>query len=67
MMRHDLPVSLWSKSSYSGDTHDQCLETQPTRNGLIAVGDSKARALGAFTFPSAAWEMFIQGIKNDLV
>ncbi|MET8830984.1 DUF397 domain-containing protein [Streptomyces sp. NPDC004610] len=66
MMRHDLPVSLWSKSSYSGDTHDQCLETQPTWDGLIAVGDSKDRGLGAFTFPSTAWGIFIESVKNDV-
>ncbi|MFE2045741.1 DUF397 domain-containing protein [Streptomyces sp. NPDC059477] len=36
-------------------------------DGLIAVGDSKDRGVGAFAFPPDAWGIFIEGVKNDLV
>lgn len=63
MMRHDLPEDLWQKSTYSSDTGGNCVETQLTPDGLVAVGDSKDRAQGAFAFQPDAWEAFINAVK----
>ncbi len=63
MMRHALPEDLWQKSSYSSDTGANCVETQLTLDGLVAVGDSKDRSLGAFTFQPHAWEAFVGSVK----
>jgi hypothetical protein len=64
MMRYDLPATKWRKSSRSADTgSNNCLEAQITPDGLVAVGDSKDRALGAFVFASEAWACFIAGVK----
>ncbi|MFE7115607.1 DUF397 domain-containing protein [Streptomyces sp. NPDC057654] len=64
MIRNDLPKDRWKKSSYSGDQGPTCIETQPTDDGLVAVGDSKNRALGAFVFPPAAWAEFVGAVKR---
>jgi hypothetical protein len=58
-MRHDLPADQWRKSSYSSGGSGSCVEIQTTDDGRIALGDSKDRALGAFTFPSTAWTAFV--------
>jgi Domain of unknown function (DUF397) len=63
MMRHDLPEDRWQKSSYSSDTGGNCVETQLTPDGFVAVGDSKDRSQGAFTFPPRAWEAFVNSVK----
>lgn len=64
-MRFDLPEHGWRKSSYSSGDAGACLETQPTDDGLLAVGDSKDRARGAFTFPGAAWSSFVAALNED--
>lgn len=63
MMRTDLPADRWKKSSYSEGGNAQCVETQETNDGLIAVGDSKDRRQGAFTFEPAAWQAFVESVK----
>ncbi|MET8731133.1 DUF397 domain-containing protein [Streptomyces parvus] len=52
------------KSSYSGDNGGSCIETQSTPDGLIAVGDSKDRTLGAHTFGSEQWRAFVTAVRN---
>ncbi|MGZ2360702.1 DUF397 domain-containing protein [Streptomyces sp. 372A] len=64
MMRHDLATDAWTKSSYSGDTHSQCVEAQAVLAEGMAVGDSKDRRLGAFIFPASAWGAFVTSIKT---
>ncbi|MYQ73988.1 DUF397 domain-containing protein [Streptomyces sp. SID4934] len=64
MVRHELPVEAWKKSTYSGDTHGQCIEIQAMPEGSVAVGDSKDRSRGAFVFPAAAWANFVTEAKN---
>lgn len=59
MMRHDLPEDLWQKSSYSSDTGGNCVETQVTPDGLVAVGDSKDRSQGTFTFEPRVRKAFV--------
>ncbi|MDT0450987.1 DUF397 domain-containing protein [Streptomyces hesseae] len=65
MIRHGLPHQKWRKSSHSGDDDATCVEAQPTTDGLIAIGDSKARARGAFVFTPQAWTAFTRGIPGE--
>ncbi|GAB2769339.1 DUF397 domain-containing protein [Streptomyces daliensis] len=65
MMRHDLPRDKWQKSSYSPDNGGQCVEKQVTADGLVAVGDSKHRDLGAHTFSPAQWQAFVAAVRDD--
>jgi hypothetical protein len=64
MMRHDLPEDSWQKSSYSADNEGSCVERQLTPDGLVAVGDSKDRALGAHTFAPAQWAAFVAAVRG---
>lgn len=64
MMRHNLPEGAWQKSSYSGDNGGQCIETQMTPEGRVAVGDSKNRTLGAHAFDLAQWQQFVSAVRN---
>ncbi|KOG90132.1 DUF397 domain-containing protein [Streptomyces varsoviensis] len=64
MIRHSLPEQNWTKSSYSGSQQSDCIETQCTADGLIAVGDSKKRGLGALVLPPAAWGDFVRAVKH---
>ncbi|MFI9582656.1 DUF397 domain-containing protein [Streptomyces sp. NPDC052236] len=67
MTRHNLPEDAWQKSSYSGDNGGQCVEKQLTADGLVAVGDSKNRSLGAHTFDPKQWQVFITAVRNDTI
>jgi hypothetical protein len=64
-MRHDLPADQWRKSSYSNGGSGNCVEIQATDDALLAVGDSKDRARGAFTFPTTAWTAFVGLIASE--
>ncbi|MGW4218360.1 DUF397 domain-containing protein [Streptomyces bacillaris] len=52
------------KSSYSADNGGNCIETQATPDGRIAVGDSKDRVLGAHTFAPAPWQAFVTAVQD---
>ncbi|WP_335937065.1 DUF397 domain-containing protein [Streptomyces sp. PTD5-9] len=67
MTRHDLPADAWTKSSYSTDNGGECVETQTTPDGLVAVGDSKDRGLGAHTFGPIPWQVFVTAVRNGAV
>ncbi|MFE7484479.1 DUF397 domain-containing protein [Streptomyces sp. NPDC057552] len=64
MMRYGLPEGFWVKSSYSADNGGNCIETQPTPDGLVAVGDSKDRTLGAHIFAPAPWQTFVTAVRD---
>ncbi|WP_404829873.1 DUF397 domain-containing protein [Streptomyces arboris] len=49
---------------YSGDNGGSCVETQPTPDGLVAVGDSKDRTLGAHTFAPGEWQAFVTAVRD---
>ncbi|MEU2515384.1 DUF397 domain-containing protein [Streptomyces syringium] len=65
MIRHNLPTHVWRKSHYSEDEQAGCVEAQLTDDGLIAVGDSKDRARGAFAFTPSAWASFLSAVRRD--
>lgn len=67
MLRYGLPADKWTKSSYSEGAGNECIETQPTDDGLVALGDSKVRAGGALVFGPAAWQNFVAGVRSGAV
>ncbi|MFE4826645.1 DUF397 domain-containing protein [Streptomyces sp. NPDC056672] len=67
MIRHGLPEDKWQKSSYSPDNGGQCFERQMTADGLVAVGDSKNRLLGAHAFEPAVWQQFVNAVRTGTV
>jgi hypothetical protein len=67
MIRKNLPIDRFRKSSYSEGGNAQCVVTQDTEDGLVAVGDSKDHNLGAFVFPTSAWTSFVAGVKTDAI
>ncbi|GAA1913940.1 DUF397 domain-containing protein [Streptomyces sodiiphilus] len=62
-MRYGLPNERWRKSSYSNGGSGNCVETQLTEDGLIAIGDSKDRSQGALVVPAGGWKVFIASLK----
>ncbi|MEV4869691.1 DUF397 domain-containing protein [Streptomyces syringium] len=64
--RHNLPTCAWRKSSYSENQQAGCVEAQLTDDGLIAIGDSKDRARGAFIFTPSAWASFVGAVRRDV-
>ncbi|WP_432005267.1 Scr1 family TA system antitoxin-like transcriptional regulator [Streptomyces parvus] len=39
-------------------------QSQPTPDGLIAVGDTKDRTLGAHTFGPEQWQAFVTAVRD---
>ncbi|MGW5066455.1 DUF397 domain-containing protein [Streptomyces cyaneofuscatus] len=64
MVRYDLPDNAWVKSSYSPDNGGNCVEIQQTSDGLVALGDSKGRSLGAHTFAPREWQTFVAAVRD---
>ncbi|GGZ45081.1 hypothetical protein GCM10010387_44480 [Streptomyces inusitatus] len=54
----EVPESAWFKSSYSGDTGNNCVEVAALA-GRVGVRDSKVRSGPALVVPSAAWSSFV--------
>ncbi len=63
-MNHDDVTTPWRKSSYS-NTGANCLEVAKTRNGNIAVQDSKNPDDGALTFSPDQWQTFVAKIRTS--
>jgi Domain of unknown function (DUF397) len=49
----------WRKSSFSGPTGGNCVETATLAEGRIAVRNSRFPAGPALVFTAGAWEAFI--------
>ncbi|MGW1978582.1 DUF397 domain-containing protein [Streptomyces sp. NPDC001889] len=52
------PENAWFKSSYSGDTGNNCVEVAAL-TGRVGVRDSKVRSGPALVVGSAAWASFV--------
>ncbi|MEO3756229.1 DUF397 domain-containing protein [Streptomyces sp. B6B3] len=63
-MRYDLPEDRWVKSTYSTAGGNDCVETQMTNDGHVAVRDSKAPELGAYGFARESWTVFLECLKS---
>ncbi|MFI9585440.1 DUF397 domain-containing protein [Streptomyces sp. NPDC052236] len=53
----------WRKSSYSGH-EGACVEIADGVSVAVPVRDSKAPEGPVLTFPSAAWRVFISGLRS---
>lgn len=51
--------SSWRKSSYSGPTGGNCVETATLAGGGVAVRDSRSPAGPALAFSPGAWAAFV--------
>lgn len=67
MLRRGLPADQWKKSSYSEAGATSCVETQTTADGLVALGDSKDRARGAYIFAPEAWQAFVDAVRTGRI
>ena len=56
----------WIKSSYSGPTGGNCVETAALPGGGVAVRDSQVPAGPALVFSAAAWGAFVGGVRSDV-
>jgi hypothetical protein len=54
----------WRKSSYSGGTPSECVETAPLAAG-VAVRDSKNPTGPVLVFPAGAWRAFLTAVNED--
>jgi hypothetical protein len=52
----------WRKSTYSGTTGGQCVETASDR-GVVLVRDTVRREAGPIGFSTEAWSAFTVGLK----
>ncbi|MFF3747523.1 DUF397 domain-containing protein [Streptomyces kronopolitis] len=57
------PEEDWTKSSYSSQDNQNCVETAKLR-GLIGVRDSKNKKGPALAFTPAAWKGFIDLVNS---
>jgi hypothetical protein len=55
----ELGDARWRKSSFSGPTGGNCVETAALAEGRIAVRNSRFPAGPALVFTGGAWEAFI--------
>jgi Domain of unknown function (DUF397) len=55
-------MGTWRKSSYSGSTGGQCVETA-SDHGVILVRDTTNRDGGTLTFGADAWSVFLGTLR----
>jgi hypothetical protein len=55
----------WRKSSYSGPTGGNCVETATLAEGGVAVRDSWSPAGPALAFTAGAWDAFIGRCRGE--
>ncbi|GEB57139.1 DUF397 domain-containing protein [Streptomyces gardneri] len=59
------PAGEWFKSSYSGDSGNNCVEVAAlTERGTIATRDSKQNNGPAFESTPTAWSTFVAGVTD---
>jgi hypothetical protein len=54
--------STWRKSSYSGSSGGDCVETA-SASGAVLVRDTTDRAGVTLTIPAAAWQTFVTELR----
>ncbi|HWG15610.1 MAG TPA: DUF397 domain-containing protein [Streptosporangiaceae bacterium] len=60
----ELAHVTWIKSSYSGPTGGNCVETAALPDGGVAVRNSRLPAGPALVFTAAAWDAFTGGVRT---
>ena len=61
----ELQHVTWIKSSHSGPTGGNCVETAALPGCEVAVRDSKVPGGPALIFSAAAWGAFVGGVRGD--
>ncbi|MEU2298667.1 DUF397 domain-containing protein [Streptomyces antibioticus] len=61
---HDLSVTTWHKSSYSGGSGGDCLEVGHEPHPFVPVRDSKTPLGPQLLFRAEAWSAFVEGLKK---
>jgi hypothetical protein len=61
----DLAGARWHKSTRSGSNGGDCVEVADNLPGIVAVRDSKNPDGPALVFPRAAWQHFIESLKDE--
>ncbi|MFE5942232.1 DUF397 domain-containing protein [Streptomyces sp. NPDC056480] len=64
MREYDLSNTRWRKSSYSDGDGGNCLEVLDGVTGVVPVRDSKNPTGPALLLPTAAWTVFVAGLKS---
>jgi len=59
----DLQGAGWRKSSRSGPTGGNCVETASLPGGAVAVRDSRYPGGPALIFTAERWDAFVSGLK----
>jgi hypothetical protein len=59
----DFTHVTWIKSSHSGPTGGNCVETAARPGTGLAVRDSRFPAGPALVFPAAAWASFVADLR----
>ena len=62
MNHDDVTATSWRKSSYS-NSQANCVEIARTRNGKVAVRDSRNPAGGALSFSPNEWQTFVTKVQ----
>ncbi|MFF7411054.1 DUF397 domain-containing protein [Streptomyces lydicus] len=61
----DLSTARWRKSSFSGNqAGDECVEVCDDFPGMVPVRDSKNTTGPVLLLNRAAWQTFINGVKD---
>lgn len=59
----DLQGTGWRKSSWSGPTGGNCVESAALPGGAVAVRNSRHPGGPALIFTAARWDTFVSGLK----
>ncbi|MFC4586223.1 DUF397 domain-containing protein [Sphaerisporangium corydalis] len=60
----NLSMTVWKKSSHSGNSGGNCVEVATGLPGAIGVRDSKKPAGPVLLFTPVAWSAFVNGLKG---
>ncbi|MFG2057369.1 DUF397 domain-containing protein [Micromonospora sp. NPDC048930] len=61
----DLTGAHWRTSTRSSSNGGDCVEVADNLPGVVLVRDSKDRAGGTLTFAPAAWQAFVDGLRDS--
>jgi hypothetical protein len=60
------PEGAWYKSSFSGETGNNCVEVAELRSsGRVAIRDSKDKSGPALVIPAESFAAFITAVRED--
>jgi hypothetical protein len=60
----DLSRAVWHKSTFSNGNGGNCVEVARNLPGIVAVRDSKQPHAQKLIFACAAWEDFVQRVRD---